>query len=115
MTERTAEEWGRLAVSLPGWRWMPGMRDGDDSSRCVRVEFRHGAAYDAIFWDGEDEGVVESDQPASAWPDPDDPATTTEGGGDSEPFAEATSARAETCTSWAASAFAFSTTAEQSS
>ena len=27
MTERTAEEWGRLAVSLPGWRWMPGMLD----------------------------------------------------------------------------------------
>ena len=24
--ERTAEEWGRVAVSLPGWRWMPGMR-----------------------------------------------------------------------------------------
>ena len=24
---RTAEEWGRVAVSLPGWRWMPGMRD----------------------------------------------------------------------------------------
>lgn len=24
-TERTAEEWGRVAVSLPGWRWMPGM------------------------------------------------------------------------------------------
>ena len=23
--ERTAEEWGRVAVSLPGWRWMPGM------------------------------------------------------------------------------------------
>jgi hypothetical protein len=23
--KRTAEEWGRLAVSLPGWRWMPGM------------------------------------------------------------------------------------------
>lgn len=21
MTERTAEEWGRIAVSLPGWRW----------------------------------------------------------------------------------------------
>ena len=21
----TAEEWGRLAVSLPGWRWLPGM------------------------------------------------------------------------------------------
>ena len=26
MTERTAEEWGRLAVSLPGWRWMPGIQ-----------------------------------------------------------------------------------------
>ena len=23
---RTAEEWGRLAVSLPGWRWMAGMQ-----------------------------------------------------------------------------------------
>lgn len=23
---RTAEEWGRVAVSLPGWRWMPGMQ-----------------------------------------------------------------------------------------
>jgi hypothetical protein len=22
--KRTAEEWGRVAVSLPGWRWMPG-------------------------------------------------------------------------------------------
>ena len=23
---RSAEEWGRLAVSLPGWRWMSGMQ-----------------------------------------------------------------------------------------
>ena len=38
---RTAEEWGRVAVSLPGWRWMPGMRNdrggrlviGDESAR----------------------------------------------------------------------------------
>lgn len=22
---RTAEDWGRIAVNLPGWRWMPGM------------------------------------------------------------------------------------------
>lgn len=27
MTERTAEEWGRVAVSLPGWRWPRGLRD----------------------------------------------------------------------------------------
>ena len=25
MTERTPEEWGCVAVSLPGWRWMEGM------------------------------------------------------------------------------------------
>lgn len=24
--DATAEEWGRLAVSLPGWWWMPGIR-----------------------------------------------------------------------------------------
>ena len=24
--ERTTEEWGRVAVSLPGWRWMRGMQ-----------------------------------------------------------------------------------------
>ena len=71
-----AEEWGRLAISIPGCRWMPGMRDGDDGSRCVRIEHRTlTGLYDAIFWDGVDEGVVESDQPSNAWPDPDDPAT----------------------------------------
>ena len=26
-----AEEWGRLAVSLPGWRWMPGMLDTENN------------------------------------------------------------------------------------
>ena len=62
---RTAEEWGRLAVSLPGWRWMPGMLvpppgygrlDDDDVSDhpLYRLPLRH----------AED-----------CWPDPDDPAT----------------------------------------
>ena len=27
--ERTSEEWGRVAVSLPGWRWMGGMQAKD--------------------------------------------------------------------------------------
>ena len=27
VSERTAEDWGRIAVGLPGWRWMPGMLD----------------------------------------------------------------------------------------
>ena len=63
--ERTAEEWGRIAVSLPGWRWMPGMfvpspgygrLDDDDVSDhpLYRLPLRH------------------ADE---CWPDPDDPAT----------------------------------------
>jgi len=49
-----AEEWGRLAVSIPGLRWMPGMRDG-----------RTGERYE----DGDGPWLV------NKWPDPDDPAT----------------------------------------
>lgn len=49
-----AEEWGRLAVAIPGWRWMPGMRDG-------RTGERHE--------DGDGPWLV------NKWPDPDDPAT----------------------------------------
>jgi len=55
MTERTAEEWGRLAVSLPGWRWMPGMQTCEDDS--VRIII--GGT------------TIEGDD----WPNPDDPAT----------------------------------------
>ena len=47
---RTAEEWGRVAVSLPGWRVLRGIR-----------------------WRGENGVPMGSEwQP---WPDPDDPAT----------------------------------------
>ena len=46
---RTAEEWGRVAVSLPGWRVLRGIR-----------------------WRGENGVPMGSEwQP---WPDPDDPA-----------------------------------------
>jgi hypothetical protein len=51
---RTAEEWGRLAVSLLGWRWMPGM-----------LEQRTGERYE----DGDGPWIV------GKRPDPDDPAT----------------------------------------
>ena len=56
---RTAEEWGRVAVSLPGWRWMPGMRDvhpqgGRYSCRSILSD---------DWWT------------THAPPDPDDPAT----------------------------------------
>ena len=47
---RTAKEWGRVAVSLPGWRVLRGIR-----------------------WRGENGAPMGSEwQP---WPDPDDPAT----------------------------------------
>ena len=64
---RTAEEWGRIAVSLPGWRWMPGMLDtaGD---RLGEVTLHDGvrAVTAPPWW-------------TYGWrerlPDPDDPAT----------------------------------------
>lgn len=54
MNKRTAEEWGRIAVSLPGWRWIPGM-----------LEQRTGERYE----DGDGPWIV------GKRPDPDDPAT----------------------------------------
>ena len=51
---KTAEEWGRLAVSLPGWRWMPGMLEQRTSER---------------YEDGDGPWVL------NKRPDPDDPAT----------------------------------------
>jgi len=82
---RTAEEWGRIAVSLPGWEWMPGMRSeiNTDTRRAayrwlagpsddrhyghvVIVEDKHGHACRtlATLQPGPDD-----------LPDPDDPAT----------------------------------------
>lgn len=74
MTERTAEEWCRLAVSLPGWRWMPGMLVVDTASNPA---YR----FTGRAWD--DGGVVSDDGDGLnlecicrvEWPDPDDPAT----------------------------------------
>ena len=49
-----AEEWGRLAVSLPGWRWTPGMQIAHNLDR-----YTGGGMYPKHY----------------AVPDPDDPAT----------------------------------------
>lgn len=57
-----AEEWGRLAVSLPGWRWMEGML-----SPCLGV-----GRVDA--GDLSDDPLFAVDF-CDAGPDPDDPAT----------------------------------------
>lgn len=61
-----ASEWGRLAVSIPGFRWMPGMHDC--WGRCAVSD-----AADGVQW-------VNPYNPADQcepdhWPDPDDPAT----------------------------------------
>ena len=64
--DEPAEEWGRLAVSIPGFRWMPGILNGADGTRYVgngdfawEDPHRHHAS-----------GIGPDD-----WPDPDDPAT----------------------------------------
>ena len=62
---RTAEEWGRVAVSLPGWRWMPGMRIGGE------VSGRHQRVSD--HWHMQ--SAMLDPRRTHAWPDPDDPAT----------------------------------------
>ena len=72
--KRTAEEWGRVAVSLPGWRWMPGMLVVDTASNPA-------FQFSGRAWD--DGGVVSDDGDGLnlecickvEWPDPDEPAT----------------------------------------
>jgi len=58
---RTAEEWGRVAVSLPGWRWMPGMQRIGRDLRTTDSDF---------FLSGHEASVMDG-----CIPDPDDPAT----------------------------------------
>jgi len=64
--ERTAEEWGRVAVSLPGFRWMAGML-APGAGRVVLV-YCDGWAFIAGRW-------IAPDDMRHYWPDPDDPAT----------------------------------------
>jgi len=70
---KTAEEWGRLAVSLPGWRWMSGMQTGPR-----REDGEPDGAICLDPWRIGNDGVPGpyADDPAwEAWPDPDDSAT----------------------------------------
>ena len=61
-----AEEWGRLAVSLPGWRWMPRMYDG--GRRQAILDVGSSGAISAVF-------PTRPGLRGDRWPDPDDPAT----------------------------------------
>jgi len=53
-SDAPGEEWGRLAISIPDWRWLPGALD--QKNRRYHVTVPHELC-DAV------------------WPDPDDPAT----------------------------------------
>ena len=70
--ERTAEEWGQVAVGLPGWRWMRGMSiaaRGCDSEAIV--DYPPSLIY--VSDGGTDErGYVDHN---TDYPDPDDAAT----------------------------------------
>lgn len=61
-----AEDWGRLAVSIPGWRWMPGILNGADGTRYV--------GNGAFAWEDPHRHHASGIGPDD-WPDPDDPAT----------------------------------------
>jgi hypothetical protein len=69
MTERTAEEWGRVAVGLPGWRWLINLpvRGGTiDAS-----PFLSPVSDEWASWWGNSSAKYLDD----LWVDPDDPAT----------------------------------------
>ena len=68
-----AEEWGRLAVSLPGWRWMPGMRAVDSTG-----EDTPGRVFDSsgcVVFEDQDRELTEERVYLCDVPDSDDPAT----------------------------------------
>ena len=71
--DATFEEWGRLAVSLPGWRWMPGMRAIDSAG-----EDSPGRVIDSngfVVFEDQNRDLTEERVSLDDVPDPDDPAT----------------------------------------
>mgnify|MGYP003658600165 CR=1 FL=1 len=75
MSERTTEEWSRVAVGLPGWRWMPGMRvrNGDVRQWGTLTAVHPDGHVD--YWDPEFEEHFTGKHPSWLDIDPDDPAT----------------------------------------
>ena len=69
---RTAEEWGRIAVSLPGWRWMLGM---SDISGLITLEWVDDKRTKLRCWDIHDPSCHGEYRAYYLTPDPDDPAT----------------------------------------
>ena len=67
MTERTPEEWGRVAVSLPGWRWMPGML-GSSGKRIMAAHYGGDGWSIEIggIWGDPDDEAINPDDPVTA-------------------------------------------------
>ena len=72
---RTAEEWGRVAVELPGWRWMPGLRVRSGSVRSWGTAVTVHPDGFVDYWDPEFEELFTGTHPSWLDIDPDDPAT----------------------------------------
>lgn len=66
------EEWGRLAVSIPGWRWMMSM---SDISGLIALEWVDEKRTKLRCWDIHDPSCHGEYRAYYLTPDPDDPAT----------------------------------------
>ena len=69
---RTAEDWGRVAVSLPGWKWMMSM---SDISGLIALEWVDKKRTKLRCWDIHDPSCHGEYTAYYLTPDPDDPAT----------------------------------------
>ena len=74
MGDRTPKEWGRVAVELPGWRWMPGMLliNADGPVRIDAVDGEVPGLLRRCRWTNE---VYVAEVRCGPSPDPDDPGT----------------------------------------
>lgn len=79
VAERTAEEWGRVALGLPGFDWRSGMWvhalvEGDES--WYRLDGEPDGLYkESDILVHESRIYDDTDDVSDLWPDPDDPAT----------------------------------------
>lgn len=67
VTRLTPEEWGHVAVSLPGWQWMPGML-GSSGKRITVVHYGGDGWSIEIggIWGDPDDETIDPDDPATA-------------------------------------------------
>ena len=67
------EEWGAFAESIPGWRWMPGMRAIDSTGEDTPGRLMDFSGL--VVYEDQDRELHEERVYLHDVPDPDDPAT----------------------------------------